>query len=146
MAEPLRQYRATEPVVSVDVPAPRAHAYGAYRMLYALFVLLPIAAGLDKFAHLLVNWDQYLAPAVTATLPPEVSPHVFMLAVGVVEIVAGLIVAAKPSVGGWIVGLWLWGIVVNLLLIPGYYDVAVRDFGLAVGAVALARLARDLHR
>src|SRR5262245_61393247 len=83
MAEPLRQYRATEPVVSVDVPAPRAHAYGAYRMLYALFVLLPIAAGLDKFAHLLVNWDQYLAPAVTATLPPEVSPHVFMLAVGV---------------------------------------------------------------
>src|SRR5262245_47975433 len=99
MAEPLRQYRETETIVPAEVAVREVRAYGAYRMLYALFVLLPLAAGLDKFTHLLVNWDQYLAPTVTEMLPAGVGPHVFMLAVGVVEIVAGLIVAAKPSVG-----------------------------------------------
>jgi len=146
MAEALRQPRRFEPAVPVpgEVGGPRAR--GAYRILYLLFIIAPIAVGLDKFAHVLVNWDQYLAPVVDQMLPIHVSAHVFMLAVGVVEIVAGLLVAAKPSVGGWIVAVWLWGIIVNLLLIPGYYDIAVRDFGLSVGAVALARLARDFAR
>src|SRR5438094_8551264 len=82
-------------------------AYQAYLILYAGFVALPILAGLDKFAHLLVNWDQYLAPLVTQILP--VAPHTFMLAVGVIEIAAGVLVALQPRIGACIVSLWLWG-------------------------------------
>ncbi len=96
-------------------------------------------AGLDQFAHLLVDRTQYLAPALAARL--SLAPATFMQAVGVIEIVAGLSVAARPAIRGYVVAFWLWGIVVNLLLIPGYYDVAVRDLGLSLGALALARLA-----
>jgi hypothetical protein len=110
-------------------------------MLLTGFAVLPIVAGLDKFFDLLVNWDQYLAPFVTQILP--VSGHTFMLAVGVVEIAAGLLVALRPQIGGYVVALWLWGIILNLLLIPGFYDVALRDFGLSIGALALARLSQD---
>jgi hypothetical protein len=98
-------------------------------------------AGLDKFFHLLVNWDMYLAPVVTRILP--VTPHAFMLAVGVIEIAAGALVALWPRVGAWVVALWLWGIIVNLLLVPGFYDIALRDFGLSLAALALARLSRE---
>jgi hypothetical protein len=113
-------------------------------MLYAGFAALPIIAGADKFFHLLVNWDQYLAPLVTGILP--VSGHTFMLVVGVVEIAAGLLVALRPRIGGFVVAAWLWGIIVNLLLIPGYYDVALRDFGLSLGALALAWLSQTFNR
>jgi hypothetical protein len=116
-------------------------AYQAYLILYVGFVALTILAGLDKFFGLLVNWEQYLAPVVTSLLP--FSGHAFMLAVGVVEIAAGLLVAFWPRVGGYVVALWLWGIIVNLLLVPGYYDIALRDFGLSLGALALARLSRE---
>ena len=115
-------------------------AYQAFRILQVAFVLAPIVAGADKFFGFLVNWDQYLSPMLANLLP--VAPHTFMLAVGVVEIIAGLVVAAKPYYGGYLVTLWLWGIIANLLTIPGYYDVALRDFGLSLGAVALARLSR----
>lgn len=118
-------------------------AYQAYFMLHVGFAALPIVAGLDKFFHLLVNWDQYLAPLATQVLP--VSGHTFMLAVGVVEIVAGVLVALRPRIGAYVVALWLWGIIVNVLLIPGFYDVALRDFGLSVGALALARLSREFN-
>src|SRR5262249_51193477 len=84
-------------------------AYQAYVVLYAGYVALPILAGLDKFAHLLVNWDMYLGPVVTQILP--VSAHTFMLAVGVIEIAAGLLVALYPRVGAYVVALWLWGII-----------------------------------
>jgi hypothetical protein len=110
----------------------------AYLILYVGFTLLPILAGLDKFFHLLVNWDMYLAPLATRVLP--VSAHTFMLIVGVIEIVAGLVVFFRPQIGGYVVALWLWGIIANLLLIPGFYDIAVRDFGLSLGAIALARI------
>jgi len=116
-------------------------AYQAYVVLYAGFIALPILAGADKFLHLLVNWDIYLAPIVTRVVP--VSAHTFMLVVGVIEIVAGLLVAVQPRIGALVVALWLWGIIVNLLLIPGYYDIALRDFGLSLGALALARLASE---
>jgi hypothetical protein len=115
-------------------------AHQAFRILQIAFVIAPIVAGADKFFHFLVNWDQYLAPSIAALLP--VAPHTFMQAVGVIEIVAGLIVAAAPYYGGYLVTLWLWGIIANLLMIPGHYDVALRDFGLSLGAVALARLSR----
>jgi hypothetical protein len=118
-------------------------AYQAYLILYAGFVALPILAGLDKFFQLLVNWDQYLAPLVTRVLP--VSGHTFMLAVGVIEIAAGLLVAFRPRIGAYVVALWLWGIIANLLLVPGFYDVALRDFGLSLGALALARLSQEFN-
>ena len=118
-------------------------AYQSYMLLHAGFAVLPIVAGLDKFLHLLVNWDQYLAPLATQVVP--VSAHTFMLVVGVVEVAAGLLVAVRPRIGAYVVALWLWGIIGNLLLIPGYYDVALRDFGLSLGALALARLSREFE-
>jgi hypothetical protein len=130
---------------SAPARAPYARpAYQAFLMLYAGFTALPILAGLDKFAHVLVNWDLYLAPRVAELLP--VSGHNFMLAVGVIEIAAGVLVFAWPRVGALVVALWLWGIIVNLLLVPGYYDIALRDFGLSLGALALFRLAREFGR
>jgi hypothetical protein len=125
-------------------PSGLREVHRAYGLLYVAFIVAPIMAGLDKFAHLLVDWTQYLAPVIAARLP--VAPATFMQGVGVVEIVAGLLVAASPAIGGFVVAFWLWGIIVNLLLIPGYYDVALRDFGLSLGALALARLAVVLRR
>ena len=145
MAQPLR--RETYAPEASEVQAPVSSdtaAHQAFQILYFGFIVAPIVAGLDKFFHLLVNWDQYLAPAIAGLLP--VSPHTLMLAVGVVEIAAGIIVAVKPSIGGFIVAAWLWGIIVNLLLVPGYFDIALRDFGLSLGALALARLAHHFGR
>lgn len=119
-------------------------AYQAYLILHIGFAVLPIVAGVDKFLHLLVDWDQYLAPLATQIVP--VPAHTFMLVVGVVEIVAGLLVAFRPRIGAYVVALWLWGIILNLLLIPGFYDVALRDFGLSLGALSLARLSQGVSR
>ncbi|HEV8474777.1 MAG TPA: hypothetical protein VGR82_18530 [Methylomirabilota bacterium] len=141
MTLPLRRPTDTETVLAAPSVTPHPDAVRqACWILYVGFIAAPIIAGADKFFHLLVNWDQYLAPAIAGQLP--VTPHTFMLAVGVIEVVAGLLVALKPSIGGLIVAAWLWGIIVNLLLIPGYFDVALRDFGLSLGALALARLSR----
>ena len=118
-------------------------AYQAYQLLHVAFIVAPIIAGIDKFLHVLVDWNQYLAPQIAATLPW--TPNTFMMMVGVVEIIAGLVVAFAPEIGAYIVTLWLWGIIVNLLLIPGYFDIALRDFGLSLGALALARLSRRFH-
>jgi hypothetical protein len=119
-------------------------AYQAYQILHIGFALLPIVAGLDKFFHLLVDWDQYLAPVVARLLGGAAQP--FMLVVGVVEVAAGLLVAFAPRIGAYVVAAWLLGIVGNLLLIPGYLDVALRDIGLMLGALALARLAQLFAR
>jgi len=113
----------------------------AFQILHWGFAALPILAGLDKFFHILVNWDQYLAPIIPQTL--HLSGHTFMMAVGVIEIVAGLIVAFKPKIGSYIVAAWLWGIIVNLVILGGYFDVALRDFGLSLGALALGRLSQE---
>ena len=121
------------------MPIAAVPAHSALRTLRFAFTIAPIVMGLDKFFNLLVTWPHYLAPVVSQTLP--VPPATFLQAVGVVEIVAGLIVAFYPIVGGWVVAAWLWAIIINLLLVPGYYDIAVRDFGLSLGAVSLARLA-----
>jgi hypothetical protein len=129
---------ATNASVRIRTQSP---AYQAYQILHIAFVVAPVIAGADKFFHFLVNWDQYLSPSVTRTLP--VSGHTFMLGVGLIEIVAGLLVAFMPAIGGVVVGAWLCGIILNLLSIPGYYDVALRDLGLALGAFALARLATE---
>ena len=115
-------------------------AHQAFRILQFGFVAAPILAGLDKFFHLLVDWDKYL-PGITNRLVGG-HGHAFMQVVGVVEIVAGIGVAVRPRIFSYVVAAWLWGIIINLLLIPGYYDVALRDFGLLVAALALARLAQ----
>lgn len=107
------------------------------------FAALPILFGLDKFANVMTNWTKYLAPQIDHIVPG--TAHQAMLAVGVVEIVAGIVVAVLPRFGGPLVALWLAGIIVNLLLIGGYYDVALRDFGLLVAAVGLTRLAWAVH-
>ena len=111
----------------------------AFMILRAAFTVAPILFGLDKFFHLMADWDRYLAPALSGPLP--FTPHQLMYAVGVIEIIAGLVVAIHPRLGAPVVAAWLVGIIVNLLLIPGFYDVALRDFGLFLAAVALARLA-----
>ena len=114
-------------------------AYQAYVLLRVGFTLAPILFGLDKFFNVLVDWEQYLAPWVNRLIPGTGSD--LMYVVGVVEIVAGLAVALKPRYGAYLVAAWLAGIVVNLLTYSGYYDIALRDFGLMLAALALARLA-----
>jgi uncharacterized membrane protein YphA (DoxX/SURF4 family) len=119
-------------------------AYQAFRILQIGFVAAPILAGLDKFLHLLVNWDQYL-PSVVTRLSP-IGAHNLMLVVGVIEIVAGIGVALKPRIFAYVVAAWLALIIASLLLIPGYFDVALRDFGLFLAALALARLSQQFSR
>jgi hypothetical protein len=116
----------------------------AYLILHFAFVVAPILAGADKFLHLLCNWDQYLAPWIARFSP--IGGHNLMLAVGVVEILAGILVAFKPRIGAPIVGIWLCMIIVNLLTMHAYFDVALRDLGLALGAFALSRLAIEFDR
>lgn len=145
MARLLRNYDVVETETRAARPRPMTGpAYQAYMLLYAAFIAAPIIAGVDKFFHVLVNWDQYLAPIVPSTL--HVAPHTLMLAIGVVEVVAGILVAIRPSIFAYLVAAWLWGIIINLLLLPGHYDIALRDFGLSLGALALARLGRAFDR
>jgi hypothetical protein len=142
MAQSARKFELEEAGEDVEMLgeqslSPRP-AFQAYQLLHFAYVVAPIVAGVDKFFHLLVNWDMYLSPVFARLIP--VAPHSLMLGIGVVEIIAGLIVAGRPVFGGYLVALWLWGIIVNLLTIPGYFDIALRDFGLSLGALALARL------
>jgi len=116
-------------------------SYQAFQILYIAFTFTPIVAGLDKFFHALVNWDLYLAPVVPKTL--GLSAHTCMMGTGVIEVLGGLLVAVAPRIGGWVIGLWLCGVIANLLALGAYFDVALRDLGLALGAFALARLSVD---
>ena len=111
----------------------------AYRLLRTVFVVAPILFGLDKFVGLLTNWDSYLAPQLDALVPG--TAHQAMFAVGAIEVVAGILVAVAPRIGGYVVAAWLAGIIVDLLLLGGHGDIALRDFGLLVAALALAQLA-----
>ncbi len=111
----------------------------AYFLLRTVFTVAPVVFGIDKFTNLLTDWPDYLAPWINDIVPGTAQEA--MYAVGVVEIVAGLAVACAPRYGALLVAVWLVGIIVNLLTIPDYFDVALRDFGLLVAAVALWRLA-----
>ena len=119
-------------------------AYQAYQILHLGFTVAPIVAGLDKFFNVLVNWEQYLPPFVNNLVGGQ--GHYLMMAVGVIEIIAGLGVAFKPKIFAYVVAAWLLLIIANLLMIPGYFDVALRDFGLALAALALARLSSEFGR
>jgi hypothetical protein len=127
----------------LEQPEPRSlwgdSRYQAYMLLRLGFTVAPIAFGLDKFWNQMVYWPKYLAPWINDMMPG--SGQDFMYFVGAVEIVAGIVVLLKPRYGGYLVALWLAGIVTNLFSYPGWYDVAVRDFGLMLAALTLARLA-----
>ncbi len=116
-------------------------AYQAFQILRMAFTVAPILMGADKFLGLLVNWDQYLPPIANSMLGGY--GHEFMYIVGAIEIVAGIGVFLKPKIFAYVVAAWLGLIIVNLLMIPGYFDVALRDFGLLLAAVALGRLSRE---
>jgi len=122
-------------VMARDTSSP---GYQAYQILHIGFTVAPVLAGLDKFLGLMTNWDKYLAPQVNSALGGH--GHQFMLAVGAIEVIAGIGVLIKPRIFAYVVGVWLLGIIGNLLLTGGYLDVALRDLGLSLGAFALARL------
>lgn len=128
--------RTTTLARQADVSDPVVQAFWLLRIG---FTVAPILFGLDKFFHVLVDWDRYLAPEFADLFNAD--PHTLMYGVGVVEIVAGLTVALRPRFGGYLVAAWLAGIIVSLLLIGDYYDIALRDFGLLLAALTLARLA-----
>jgi hypothetical protein len=111
----------------------------AYRMLRTVFTVAPVLFGVDKLTELLADWERYLAPQIDALVPGTAQQA--MLLVGAVEVAAGVLVAIRPRLGGYVVAAWLAGIIGNLLLLGEFYDVALRDFGLLVAALALARLA-----
>jgi len=111
-----------------------------FNIMRFTYGIVPIVAGLDKFTDLLTRWEQYLNPAIASALP--FSAHTFMMIVGVIEIIAGLIVLARPAVGAYIVMAWLICIALTLIAGTGYFDVAVRDLVMAIGAFSLAQIAR----
>ena len=118
--------------------------YQAFEILHWGFVAAPVLAGADKFFGLLTNWDVYLAPPFARLSP--LSVHGTMQLVGVVEIIAGLVVAIKPRYGAYVVAAWLAGIILNLLLLRNFYDIALRDLGLCLAALALGRLSESYDK
>lgn len=129
----------THPATALSAPSEAHVVQTVYLTLKVLFVVVPIVAGLDKFTNLLVHWETYLNPLALSVVP--VSAATFMHIVGVIEIIAGIIVALKPRVGGFIVMIWLLAIALQLIAMGRFLDVAVRDIVMAIGgALTLARL------
>ncbi len=144
MARPMTYTDVHEHELHHAAAATDSPAFQAYEILLFAFTVAPIIAGADKFFGILTNWTQYLAPIFPNTL--GIDPATFMMIVGAIEIVAGIIVFLKPSIGGYIVSLWLLGIIVNLMLLHNFYDIALRDLGLLLGGLALARLGSQFGR
>jgi len=130
------------PTGTVTRPPGRAGdpAFQAFFLLRTVFTIAPIAFGLDKFANVLTDWSTYLAPWINDLVPGTADDA--MMIVGVIEVAAGLLVAVAPRLGAYVVAAWLGGIIVDLLTLQDFYDMALRDFGLLVGALALGRLAQ----
>ncbi|MEY2451381.1 MAG: hypothetical protein QOD92_955 [Acidimicrobiaceae bacterium] len=137
----VRRSATAGPAVRRELSDP---VFQGFTLLRVGFTVAPILFGLDKFLDWLVDWRVYLAPQLDDIIPGNA--HQAMLAVGVIEIVAGLVVALRPKFGGYLVAAWLGGIIVNLLMQADFYDVALRDFGLLLGALTLARLATAFDR
>lgn len=133
-------FAAEEAVDLIEMSKP---VYQAYRLLHVAFIGLPIVAGIDKFLHLLGNWDDYLAPRIASML--GANPHGVMMLVGVLEVIAGIVVALRPRIGGWIVAGWLWVITINLVMSGRNFDIALRDVALSLAAVALARISEEFY-
>jgi hypothetical protein len=142
MVQPLRKIEPDQQSLASDgksIPILRSQpVYQSYKLLHIGYAVLPLIAGADKFSNVLVDWTQYLAPEIPSML--GVSSQTFMRGVGVLEITAGIGVFFKPRIFGYVVSAWLLGIVGNLFLKQDYFDIALRDFGLALGAAALGRM------
>lgn len=119
-------------------------SYRAFQLLRVAFAVIPIVAGVDKFFHFLVDWDKYLPPFVEKMTGGH--GHQLMLVAGVIEIIAGLGVWFRPRIFAYIVAIWLLLIIVNLLMVSTYFDIALRDFGLAVGAIVLGQLSQEFSK
>ena len=130
----------TTSALRANATTTRAPARQAFLLLRTVFTVAPIVFGLDKFTNILADWTMYLAPQATALVP--LPAQTLMYVVGAVEIIAGIAVAVRPQFGSLLVAAWLGGIILNLLLLGAFFDVALRDFGLLVGALALNRLSR----
>lgn len=115
-----------------------------YNMLRLTYGIVPIVAGLDKFTNLLTQWEQYLHPGVVDMLP--FSPAAFMMVVGIIEIIAGILVLIKPRIGAPVVSLWLTLIALSLIFSGRFLDVAVRDLVMAIGALSLSKIAGIIVR
>ena len=135
----VRSTRASDTGTTLRAADVRDPAYQAFWLLRIGFTVAPILFGIDKFAHVLVDWDIYLAPEFADLLNAD--PHTLMYFVGAIEIVAGIAVLLHPRFGGYLVAAWLGAIIVNLLVMADFYDIALRDFGLLLAALTLARLA-----
>lgn len=140
--DPTQRSSIPEKIIApaIELRPELAHHRQATSILKLAFVAAPILAGADKFFNVMTDWEDYLAPEIAALSP--LPPDETMQVVGAIEIAAGLLVAVKPKIGGYVVAGWLGGIVANLALRGRAWDVALRDVGLALGALALARLAR----
>lgn len=112
--------------------------YQAFRLLQVVFVVAPILAGIDKFFYLLTDWSNYISPLALKVI--NYHDHGFMMMAGVIEVIAGIGIIFKPKIFSYIVALWLLGIIINLLLTGKYFDIALRDVGLFLSAIALGRL------
>ena len=130
--------RFSVPVVVIIMETEGQKLKKVWTILYCTFGIVPIVAGLDKFTHVLTDWDKYLSPMVAQMLP--VAPHAFMMAVGIIEVLAGIIVFIRPGVGAYIVMVWLIAIALQLILMMNYLDVAVRDLVMAISAFSLGKL------
>ena len=135
--------QSTPPTTAHPLVAPRA-AEHAFLMLRTVFTVAPILFGLDKFFDLMTDWSKYLAPVFDNLAPGDA--HTAMLMVGVIEVAAGVLMWFRPRIGGFVVAAWLAGIILNYLLLADFYDIALRDCGLLVGALALTRLATAFGR
>jgi hypothetical protein len=145
LEEPIMTSIAARRATAITTTASRLRTdpvYQAFWLLRIGFTAAPILFGLDKFVGLLTNWDRYLAPVIDRIVPG--TAHQAMLAVGAVEVAAGLAVAVLPRFGGYLVAAWLGGIIVNLLVLGGFYDIALRDCVLLLAALTLARLAAEM--
>lgn len=123
----------------MEVAAGHGHVQQAQEILRWVFALIFISAGADKFFHVLADWTKYLAPLFARIFPGETT---FMWALGSFEVALGLLVALRPAVGGLAIAAWLVAIILNLLILQAFYDVALHDLGLALAAFALARLSQ----
>jgi hypothetical protein len=130
------------------IAVPRSPLYKAYQTMHWGLMAVPLLAGLDKFANLTTKWSDYVAPQISSmiTTHTHFTVNQFMMGVGAVEILAALLVAVRPRIGGAVVGMWLMAIIANLLIGMHYFDVALRDFGLMVAAFGLSRLGRHFDR
>ena len=137
-ATTIRPARSSRPRTVTKTPSLQDPAFQAFWLLRIGFTLAPILFGLDKYFHVLVNWDKYLANDFVRLLPGDA--HQLMYVVGAIEIVAGLVVFVRPRFGAYLVAAWLAGIITNLMMMANYYDIALRDFGLLLAALTLARL------